>query len=219
MTQFKFVVGGGLNGGEIWATDWHFETPAIPPLGARDAVVVAGVFLDSLWIGAAGGSPGIGSIMAASTTLTGCTIYVLDPTTGRALDRAFVARNLPGTGAGGATPNQCAVVATLKTATPGPRGRGRVYLPPPLLGAVTLTGRLIATHRDQMANTVGKTLLLMQTSGYNPVLFTKSQPNRPITTGSVGDVIDTQRRRRDKLVEARSSDVPATTLDSVSVLL
>jgi hypothetical protein len=219
MTVFKFTVQGTLSGGEIWNCGYHFQTPDFPALHASDALVVAGVFIDSLWNGAAGGSPGIKQYCSHTTGLAGVTVYVLDPTSGRAVDKATATNVSPGTLAGAALPNQVALCVSHHTATPGRIGRGRSYLPGPAANSLDANTNLNPVVRDGYAQSVGRSLLLMQTSGYTPVLFTKAKPNRAITSVSAGIILDTQRRRRNKLVEGPEATVPATGAVSFSVLL
>lgn len=111
-------------------------------------------------------------------------------------------------------PNQCAVVLSLRTATPGPRGRGRIFLPA-LAAAPNGAGRLDPATRDGIlaqsatlvaglreaveTNTASDLWSLVVASGAGQGLLSRVNSLR------VGDVIDTQRRRRDALVESYSS--------------
>ncbi len=216
MANFKLVLNGTFGNGEIWRPAVHFDN-ASPGADASSFSVAAGVFLDALWSSAA--PPGIASIMPESTTLNGGTIYTLDPTSGHATSKALVAGGGPGTSFDLPLPNQVALVITMRTATPGRRGRGRIYLPGGSVVGLLASGRISTFTRDQFVAAMSNALQLTATSGFRPVLFTPGQPNRPITTVDAGDVYDTQRRRRNKLVESRSPTEPATSAASRSVLL
>lgn len=108
-------------------------------------------------------------------------------------------------------PNQVAVVVSLRTATPGPKGRGRFYLPC-LQANVGTDGRLVASQRGTIAGVVQTLLKGLATDYVAATGFSDgalvvasgvgSGLNSPVQTMRVGDVFDTQRRRRDALVES-----------------
>lgn len=105
---------------------------------------------------------------------------------------------------------QDSVCVSLLTGRPGRSYRGRQYWP--ALGAAisTTTGRLAGPTPANVAQDV-KDLADMiidaapsSFQGHLAVYSPKLNVVTPVTQISVGDVIDTQRRRRDTLVEARS---------------
>lgn len=115
---------------------------------------------------------------------------------------------LPGTGVG-KMPPQCAQVVSLRTNTPGGSGRGRLYFP---AVGVSVGSTLLASTPSQAAVAADfKTYLLALASSlatsYAPISFnlavrsraTKTTPH--VTRLQLGNVIDTQRRRRDTLSE------------------
>jgi hypothetical protein len=101
-------------------------------------------------------------------------------------------------------PTEVAVVASLRTATYSRSGRGRMYLPAPSTGAVEPDGRFLASTQGGLADAM-QTYLSTVTVGaadYFPVIASKTQfALRPVTTVQVGDIFDSQRRRRDALTE------------------
>lgn len=121
-----------------------------------------------------------------------------------------------GTATGGIAPLQIAPVASWRTPQIGRRGRGRIYIPGVPLTQIDATSRLKSSYvSNQLTNSVN---LLEDTSVWISV-----SPNlsvRPIVTGApytkygvinqvrIGDVADTQRRRRRSLVETYSSATP-----------
>lgn len=118
----------------------------------------------------------------------------------------------PVAGAGAvAFPNQIATVVTLLTVTAGRRGRGRVYLAS-LGGSVASTGRMVTTKRTSLVSTF-KTFadavnVALDTAITGDALAVQSQvvPSAAaVTSIRVGDVYDTQRRRRDSMVESYAS--------------
>lgn len=107
--------------------------------------------------------------------------------------------------AGGGTdttqlPPQLAVVMSLRSGRRGPGGRGRMYLP---LNSLTLTrGTLGTTNRNTIAATGKAYLEALYQEGVLPaVVNQEKQTYSSINYVSVGDEIDTQRRRRNAVPE------------------
>lgn len=116
--------------------------------------------------------------------------------------------NVPGTGLDSRTqPNQITLAISLVTAVSrGPAHRGRFYMPLPAIIPGT-DGRIGADHRDavQTAATSFLTALNAVTSNYKVSVMSRklgAPASRTVTGIQVGRVLDTQRRRRNKLVEA-----------------
>lgn len=132
----------------------------------------------------------------------------VDLDTGRVVTTATGASNWVPTGPGAETmPPQLAIVVSLLTALAGGRNRGRLYLPGPTNAAIDLTGRLVQANCTTIVNAWGAAFTAGTTAVPTLVPVVYSRMNRsvqPITRLSVGNVIDTQRRRRDKLLEIRS---------------
>lgn len=125
--------------------------------------------------------------------------------------------DLPGNAIGAIMPLQNSVVASWDTPVVGRRGRGRIYLPPVVSGVMGSHGRLDPTWVGDAATNV-KALL----EGLSYTAIEVGAANvRPIVTGSpwtsygmitelrVGDLVDTQRRRRRQLVEVYTSQTPS----------
>lgn len=112
------------------------------------------------------------------------------------------------------TPNkpfQSAIAMSLRTARPGRSFRGRLYWPAlnaelnaaSLRLAPALT-QALAEDCVQMLNQIAAESQLGL--AYVPVVVSQTLGiNSPITRVEVGDILDTQRRRRDAVVEAYSS--------------
>lgn len=110
---------------------------------------------------------------------------------------------------GGATPSmplQTAMVFSLKTPLAGRRNRGRMYWP--AQGAGVMSGGRFSSS-DHTGAPPDLVLLLAGVCGRWPgigtiepaVVSAAGNTVTPVTSISVGDVPDTQRRRRDNLVE------------------
>lgn len=107
-------------------------------------------------------------------------------------------------------PNQVSLVATLETgATRGLASRGRLFIPCPATPLVAVDG-LLSTAVAQGAATAAATFL----SGLNAAVAnmavevysnTRTGAHRPVTTVSVGRVLDTMQSRRTSLPEERQA--------------
>lgn len=112
-------------------------------------------------------------------------------------------------------PPQAAVVISLQTIIPGAKGRGRMYLP---LLAITLDtgGRIPSTTVTDIVEDFGGALNTMLTGiaagGLVPGVFLGVASGLgpgavyPVSKVRVGNVVDTQRRRRDALPESYQSN-------------
>lgn len=121
-----------------------------------------------------------------------------------------------GTAAATKTP-QDALVISLRTSTPGARGRGRMYWP--ALGASlsssfqlsTPTPANVASDAKLWLNAIGNEMndvYIGMASALRVVLSVRSTTDhvcRDVTSLQIGSVLDTQRRRRDSLPEAYQS--------------
>jgi hypothetical protein len=114
-------------------------------------------------------------------------------------------------------PAQLSLAVTLNTGMAGRHGRGRAYLP--WNGVAVSTSGALPTSSAAGVAAAFKTLLTglsatsLAGSGVAPVIATPSPlaggatdlPPRPITSIGVGVVVDTQRRRRNKLADLKST--------------
>ena len=117
-----------------------------------------------------------------------------------------------------AVPPQVALAISLRSTFPGPLGRGRFYLPGPLVGTLDSSGRLSTTVRTGHLNRAVTFLNAVNTSSLalNPALrvsiasagsASQGIPAgmRNVTSVAVGRVLDTQRRRRNDLLEEHAA--------------
>lgn len=114
-----------------------------------------------------------------------------------------VITGVAGTGGGNQLPQEVAVVASLRTALASRRGRGRMYLPAPAYGALTSASRLDTTIRDDIAQAMSTYLDTDVTTGlFSCVASATGTLLSTVLEVRVGDVFDSQRRRRDSLIES-----------------
>jgi hypothetical protein len=67
-----------------------------------------------------------------------------------------------------------------------------------------VAGRLVVADQTRIATAAQKALQSLATAGYIPIIYHRTTRTfDPIVSVDVGDVWDTQRRRRDKLIETR----------------
>lgn len=192
MTVFYVRYGGGLANGEQWVSGLHLS-------GGGTLAEVAALLSDAFtafWTQA-------GADIPSTTTVVTGVAYELDPVTGKATARAEASVGHVGGASDHPNPNQVSAVATLRTATPGPRGRGRMYWPGPSQAGLTATGLLTSVVAGNYADGTAEMLAVYAGSSLTPILFTKGHADRPITSVDVSEVPGTQRRRRNKVIAGR----------------
>lgn len=103
-------------------------------------------------------------------------------------------------------PNQCSVVVTLLTGAAGKSRRGRMYLP---LNACSVSNGKIGSADVALISTdITAWIHAINggAGGYQVAVASKTTAQIwPVTQIQIGDVYDTQRRRRNKIVEARTT--------------
>lgn len=107
-------------------------------------------------------------------------------------------------------PPQCAIVASLRTDTPGASGRGRLYWPC-MDGLLVSTGRLDPTVQTNFLNDMKAYMAGIDTdlsTQFVGITFDLAVRSRKTHTSphvvrlQAGNVVDTQRRRRDAIPES-----------------
>ena len=126
----------------------------------------------------------------------------VDPSSGRQIARADGAVSDAGADTGETLPPQVALAVTLRTGLATRAGRGRFYLPP---FAVTqmLNGRLPSATQTDVLDQVNQFFDSFIANSHTPVIYHRSAASTTsVTRIAVGDVYDTQRRRRDTYAES-----------------
>lgn len=208
--HYRVAISGTLAGGtEDWSTGfWYTDPDQIAPpepgsLQAWAAAIVAGLSVSV--------NSGVKNALSTSGKITRIDTYWYPDVTAPAAGAATASADY----AGSSTPNlplQCAVVCSLRTPINTRRGRGRVYWPAVGL-TVTAAGKLNLANAPSL-QTNFRTMFTEianawpETGELDLAVVSKvGDTVTPVTQLRVGDVIDTQRRRRDALVEVYQSVV------------
>lgn len=200
MTMALFrLVASGTTPGEIFSFTMH----AAGTLSTADAAQKFADALTAAW------GAGMAGLTTADIDLTAAAAASIDPATEGQITRAEVVLALTGTDVGQMLPFQCATVISLLTASATRSGRGRFYLPP-LAVSVLDGGRISAASLATLDTAWTAFFDSLNTSGLTVVVRNRaSHISTGVTSARVGDVIDTQRRRRNKLQETYLAiDVP-----------
>jgi hypothetical protein len=194
MTLYKHTLSGTFPGDE-----WSFSIHTLSALAVADSQTAWASAVTALWTGH------LDAYIATDVEATQSKTVSITQATGRQINRVEAAIALPGVAATATLPPQCSCVVSLNTVVATRAGRGRFYLPPFATGALT-AGRLAAGTVTGVVTAVEAMFTSLVASGETPVLYgVTTFLALGITGGSVGDVVDTQRRRRNRLVEARTA--------------
>lgn len=195
MAIFRHVASGTYPG-ESWSFTLHTEgTIALTAAQAAWASAIG-----TLWTGALDG------LVNENVVLTEVSTASLDPVTGGQISRLSDDVSLPGDQETGVLPPQVSVVVSLRTALATRAGRGRIYLPPfDVVTVAPTTGRVGSTSVATVVSSVEGFLGSLVDDDLTPVIYSRAnRSGQNITRFDVGNVFDTQRRRRDKLIEVRT---------------
>lgn len=193
----RLVSSGALPGGEIWQTGLWIQM-ADPITSTDDLILALAVpqtafntmwnTLKSRWSGG-----------VKAQRLNG---YYYDG--GEFGDSVTYSAELPldeneGTGTP-VMPNQCAVVASLRTGHAGRSFRGRMYLP--LIKSGLGTNAEMDTFEPQIVADAVRDCISSINAGPGPVCVVSQTEtaSTPVTIVEVDSIVDTQRRRRNKML-------------------
>lgn len=213
MSYLKVSMLGAISGGEVWSTTVCYRFFALFPTTLTQQVLdsaanrlVTAITSETL-------PSNFRALLSASGSITGWRVTQHDENeTTIGVGQA----NYPGPIVGANPPTktpQDALVISLRTGQPGARGRGRVYFP--AMGAST--GPTFKLNAPSNSQVVSDAAVLFDLIGdqlnaelaANSMAATVELAVRSVTAHvcyqvnqlRVGDVLDTQRRRRDRLVE------------------
>ena len=215
----RVTLSGTMFGGaEEWSTGFFLGNEGAD---VADASQLAADAIRNAWITFFTNS---GSAISNAYSFTQCKIAAIGADGHTELDQVYYSYPTTATvGGGGAfvNPAQCALAVTLLSGTPRGKGsKGRMYLPGINMSPTGTTGKLNSTAINTLATNV-KTFfdtidgsfdvpqqLILAARGTGPIPGLNAR-NDYVETIRVGDVMDTQRRRRNQLVETYTSKVLA----------
>ena len=207
MSYVRVSILGTTVGGEKWSVNPVFDPTGEFPGGvSQSALDAATLAIANITV-----PTNLLTLMSTALSITGARSEVRDDSTDELIGLSEQGRPAPLAGVGtirmGA---QNAVVCSLRTDTPGARGRGRIYWP--ALGATLGTNlRLSAPTNAATVNSFAIYFNAMRTAlaaafptiGFDLAVRSRTAHTTPhVNRIQVGDVIDTQRRRRDTFVES-----------------
>jgi hypothetical protein len=207
VARAKLVISGSLGAGNVerWSVGLNYgpgtqNLPDTPPLLQvwADAVATA--------LGGLSTSTVVRSWLSSVGSITDVAAYYY-PGPGPADATAVSTDTLPLPGTVTiALPPQCTQAITLETGFAGRRYRGRIFWPR-LTGTVQTTLKMNQTQST--SDDFAAMLRLTESNGTDLTAYALSVYSEagdfltPVSSISIGDVVDTQRRRRDALVETR----------------
>lgn len=190
--------------GEVWSVNPVFSIGGDfgAPVSAAQAMTIA-TAIDAITI-----ASGVLAMFPSSTRIVGCRVEArkLDGTLESLAEHA---RGAPvGGSASSAGPLQTALVSSLRTTHPGPSGRGRLYWP--AMGVPVGLSTYRPTPANMSTYSLGvKTYLSAIQAAVDVTLdgvalavwSRKDLELYVVNSIQVGDILDTQRRRRDATIE------------------
>lgn len=201
----RLTSSGSLPTGESFVYSMYVQRDDAGNIAIAELIAAADAWQNAL---KTGGTP----LVAAYNTTTIWSLIqcdLIDISSGHTTERGFGTVAMAGTGSGSINPLPpgVAVAVTIRSTAAGPTGRGRFYLPAPNSGQLSATGRLstaaLATFSGALANAC--TALAGLTNPITPCVYSRTHRLvHPGAKGDVGDVFDSMRTRRDKLIESRS---------------
>lgn len=199
----KVSIKGQMPGGEVWSVNPVFSLPIGTSINYDELLPIATA------IAALTVPTGLRAIWSPQTYITGVRLELRTLADDLEVN-AEAAVPSPAFGSGSSRlVYQSSVCVSLATGTPGGRGRGRIYWPATGAGVDTTTLRLDSTLRaGVLAGTksyfeaITGAIDGLIAGGTALMVFSRTAPDLyPVNRLRVGDVIDTQRRRRDALAE------------------
>jgi len=196
MALYRIDFRGTLHGAETFQHGHHVSSADSAAGIASDA---AAQWLAILAVGT------FSALFTTGVQWVDVNVSELGPTPGSPVVTSSIAAIADGgTSVAGALPNQCSTVVSLTSATAGSRARGRMYLPPMDSAVLTTAGRLGVAPTSNCADAIEDYFDQMSAAGHSHVVVSSVggvYTTYPLVSIRVGNVIDTQRSRRNDLAE------------------
>lgn len=201
---------GAMPNGEVWSVNPTYQIGGVNTnenVTAEQCLAIA-TAIDALTI-----PTGVTGMNSNGVSFTGCRVEARQ-WDGTLVSQAEHARATPvmGSVSNLAHPFQTSMVASLRTSGVGARARGRLYFPATgvaltnTLRPVTLTVTTALSGVRTWLTSVGSAMSPTLTNAAVLSVWSRTSGSTlPVNTILMGDVLDTQRRRRDRLVESYST--------------
>lgn len=197
---------GAMPGGEVWSVNpvWFLQNEPTE-VTSTEALAIANA-LRLLTI-----PTGLRAAMNSATTFTGYRVEARSRTGAlEAQAESVIGTPVPGTGSS-SHPYQTSLVTSLRSGFPGAQGRGRLYWPTTGIAINPVSLRADNAQLVSMLSAVKTHLTAIQSAvaaqagPADLCVWSRTGSDfHKVTTLRQGDVLDTQRRRRDALSESYS---------------
>jgi len=207
LSYVRVSITGTFTGGEVWSVNPTFDPTA------EFGSTVSQPALDAACLAVANRTvpTSLRAMMTLSALRTGARLEVRNDTDDSLIGISVQASTTSQAGTGALRlPFQAATVFSIRTDTPGASGRGRMYWP--ALGAtlndqnrltIPTTATLAADMKSYLLGIRTDLATAFPTIGFDLAVRSKTTHTTPHAVRLlVGDIVDTQRRRRDALPES-----------------
>jgi len=187
MTLFRCSMSGLQPSGRPWSLSWGV-------VSASTVSTVEGAWATQVTSAWTDGTHGLQTLFPAGTTIDLTRTYQLHVVTIGAVDKLRVngvaedTTSHVGTSSNASLPEQNAVLVTLRSATPGREGRGRIHLPAPDETLVT-AGVLGATPTTRVSTAMEALRAAMAGAGHVPSLITDVKPLTGTPVGTTKPIV------------------------------
>jgi hypothetical protein len=203
MTFYRGTIFGHMQQAEEFNMTFH-----VRDVGGQAATIAAdaGTAVTDMWSGSHSPSGNLVAYYSADLGVDGVRIDELDAS-GHNVAQFIQGLSLVGTSTDELLPPNVAVRCSFRTGEPTHRGHGGFYLPSPVV-TTAVAQRLDTTVQTNMKNAGLAFVNSMNAAGhqvviYHHVRFEPPDTGTDVTDVDVGDVFDSQRRRRNQLPETR----------------
>jgi hypothetical protein len=204
----RLSIMGTMPSGEVWSTNPVYKIGGDfgVPVSAAQAATIATACL------AVAVPTALRTMNVSTVNFSGIRVEARSKA-GVLESQAEAVRGAPTTGSGTAPHGfSTALVSSLRTAHPGPSGRGRLYWPATSILLTTASLRVdptnLISYRDSVKTYLSGLEAAIQATvtGVSLTVWSrKGLATYPVTSIQVGDIVDTQRRRRDAAIENYSA--------------
>lgn len=199
MAIYRVTIEGHMQTGEQWNTTWHVQ--AVTGLGSS-VVTTAADAITEAWTGTSGGAGKLEDYYPASFGVDAVRVEELS-ITGHNVSQDVVTLSLVGVSTDELLPPNVAIALSLRTDVPTKAGRGRNFLPGPVV--TTVVNQLLATAaQTAIKNAWLRALNWMLDHAFPVGIFHRDSVTwDQVVSVDVGDIFDQMTTRRNQTDEVR----------------